>query len=391
MGNSTIKTVALIPLRGGSKSIPLKNIKPIAGKPLCLWVLQAAIESNVFGAVVVSTDDDRIADVIRVHLPSVKILRRSAELSTDVATTESVMMHASQQLAFDILCTIQATSPLTTADDFRAAYKVFVESKADSLLSAVRLKRFFWTEDGRPINYNPLHRPMRQRFRGILMENGAFYFTRRELLEKTGCRLGGSIRIYEMNEETAFELDEPEDWPIVEKHLLRRRERHSFRRIVRLRYFFFDVDGTLTDAAMYYSSKGEYLKRFNTRDGFGIQSLREEGIEVGLMSSEDSPIVSTRASKLKLRYAYSGVANKEEQLKRFSEENGIGLSEIGFMGDDLNDLPAIMICGFSACPSDAMEEVKQRVDYVCTLAGGQGAVRELCDWLIIMRSRGRSS
>lgn len=382
--------VALVPLRGGSKSIPLKNIRPIAGKPLCLWVLEASIESGVFDSVAVSTDDDRIADVVRAHLPSVKIIMRPAELSTDTASTESVMLHAAAQLPFDILCTIQATSPLTVPEDFRIAYEKFVEDRADSLLTAVRIKRFLWAESGSAINYDPARRPMRQAFKGTLMENGAFYFTKRDLLERTGCRLGGRVQIYEMKAETSTELDDPEDWKIIESHLRLRSNEKDFQRIKNLRCFFFDVDGTLTDAAMYYSESGEELKRFSTRDGFGIRRLRDIGVEVGLITSEDSAIVSARAEKLGLRQVYTGISDKARKLEEFCREYGHDFSQIGYMGDDLNDLSALALCGFSACPADAATEVRSKVDYICSLTGGNGAVRELCDKLISVLEGRRS-
>jgi YrbI family 3-deoxy-D-manno-octulosonate 8-phosphate phosphatase len=385
-----MSTLALVPLRGGSKSIPLKNIRPIAGKPLCLWVLEASIESGVFDSVVVSTDDDRIANVVRTHVPSVRIIARPAALSTDTASTESVMLHAAAQLPFDVLCTIQATSPLTAPEDFRAAYAQFVENRADSLLTAVRIKRFLWADNGSPINYDPGQRPMRQAFNGTLMENGAFYFTKRELLERTGCRLGGRVQIYEMKAETSTELDDPEDWKIIENHLRLRSNEVDFKKIRNLRYFFFDVDGTLTDASMYYSENGEALKRFSTRDAFGIRRLRDIGIEVGLITSEVSAIVRARAEKLRLRTVYAGISDKAKKLEEFCVENGFDFSQIGYMGDDLNDLSALTLCGFSACPADAVMEVRNEVDYICSSTGGNGAVRELCDKLISVRE-GRKS
>jgi len=211
--------LALIPLRGGSKSIPGKNIKLLAGKPLCAWVIEAALESSIFDQIAVSTDSEKIADTIKKLGMPVDIIMRPAEYATDSASTESVMLHAASLLDFDVLTTIQATSPLTRPDDFRLAYKQFIEQCGDSLVTCVRIKRFFWDDNGRAINYNPLHRPMRQQFRGTLTENGAFYFTRREILNTYNCRLGGKICVYEMPEYMALEIDELDDWERME-HLI---------------------------------------------------------------------------------------------------------------------------------------------------------------------------
>lgn len=215
-------TVALIPLRGGSKSIPKKNIKPIAGKPLCVWVIEAAIQARCIDAVVVSTDSEEIAKIVKQISSDLVVLDRPAELATDEASTESVMLDVMSRVNFETLITIQATSPLLTSEELESACHSFVSDGYDSMLSAVRTKRFFWADDARPINYDYMKRPRRQDFLGTLMENGAFYITRRAILEQNKCRLGGRIGYYEMPEAAAFEIDELNDWPIVERLLSER-------------------------------------------------------------------------------------------------------------------------------------------------------------------------
>lgn len=217
-----MNNVALIPLRGGSKSIPKKNIKPLAGKPLSAWSLEAAAGCAAINSVYVSTDSEEIADVVQGLGLGVKVIMRPAEYATDDASTESVMLHFMNQVDFDVLVTIQATSPLLTDRDLDQAIVQFQEQQLDSMLSAVRTKRFFWNDNATPINYDPLHRPRRQDFHGTLMENGAFYITKRKILQRHQCRLGGKIGIYEMDESTSVEIDEPEDWERVERLLLQR-------------------------------------------------------------------------------------------------------------------------------------------------------------------------
>lgn len=212
--------VALIPLRGGSKSIKKKNIKTIASKPLCAWVLEAACACTVIDEVYVSTDSQEIIEVVgSLGLP-INIVNRPEYLATDVASTEDVMLHFAEQIQFEHLVTIQATSPLLTSLDLEGGVSQYQKDNSDSLLSAVRFKHFFWTDDAKPINYDPQYRPRRQDFDGTLMENGAFYITSKDILSKNKCRLGGAIGIYEMSAETAVEIDEPEDWIVVEKSLL---------------------------------------------------------------------------------------------------------------------------------------------------------------------------
>ncbi|MHA2074841.1 MAG: acylneuraminate cytidylyltransferase family protein, partial [Candidatus Hodarchaeales archaeon] len=117
------KIVALIPLRGGSRSIPKKNIKPIAGKPLCFWVLESAKAVKEIDEVYVSTEDEEISKTVLRFDSKIRILKRPPEFATDDASTESVMFHFSENVEFDYLITIQATSPLTTSEDIRNGLK----------------------------------------------------------------------------------------------------------------------------------------------------------------------------------------------------------------------------------------------------------------------------
>ena len=212
-------TVALIPLRGGSKGIPGKNIKEMAGKPLCHWVIGAARESGIFDRVVASTDCEQIGEI--AAQAGAEILWRLAELATDTASTESVMLHAAENYQFDVLTTIQATSPLTTAQDLKEAYMQFVKYKLGSLFTGTRVKKFFWDEEMHPLNYYPPMRPMRQEWDGTICETGAFYFTKREILKSRKCRLGGKIGCYEMPQ--GIDIDTMDDWKQAENALLFRK------------------------------------------------------------------------------------------------------------------------------------------------------------------------
>ena len=212
----SVVTVAMIPLRGGSKSIPDKNVRVMAGRPLCAWVLQSAVDAAQIDRVYVSTDSDRIKATVQSLSLGIEIVDRPPEFATDEASTESVMLHVSECVQpFDRLVTIQATSPLLEHWQLDEALEKFDAGRYDSMLSVVRSKRFFWREDGTPLNYDPLHRPRRQDFAGALMENGAFYVTTRTLLASSKCRLGGRVGVYEMPEDSATEVDDPRDWETV--------------------------------------------------------------------------------------------------------------------------------------------------------------------------------
>ena len=130
-------------------------------------------------------------------------------------------------------------------------------------------------------------------------------------------------------------------------------------------------------------------KKFNVKDGMGIVVLKKMGIEVGIIShSSVSEMISNRANTLKLNYVYVGHKPKLEVLQEWLQELNITLEEVAYMGDDINDLDIIEVCGFTACPSDAMAIVKEKVDHVMTMKGGEGAVREFIDQYLLDKPLG---
>ena len=212
--------IAFVPVRCGSKSIPLKNIKEFCGKPLVYWVLDALQNSKSIDVVYVATDCDEIRDVVNdFNLSKVNIYNREKENSNDIVMPDAVMLEFIDNNNFsddDLFLLVQATSPLTRSVDFDEALSKFIVEKSDSLLTCSRMKRFFWDDNNEPINYSYLSRPRRQDYIGILLENGAFYISNIFNIKKYKNRLGGKISIFEMEEYTAIEVDEEHDWEIAE-------------------------------------------------------------------------------------------------------------------------------------------------------------------------------
>lgn len=381
--------IAFIPVRGGSKSIPLKNIKPFCGKPLVCWNIEALEQCEEVDEIIVATDSDKIEETVTSQsYKKTKVYRRSAENACDTASTESVMLeyiHYAQLPDDDIFMLVQATSPLTETVHFTEALDLYGKGEYDSILTCVRNYRFFWNEDGTSMNYDYKNRPRRQNFSGMLMENGAFYINKVRNILESGNRLSGHIGIYEMPEYTATEIDEPDDWIVLEnlmrKHVLSKRK--EVKKPIKL--FLCDVDGTLTDGGMYYSENGDELKKFNTRDGMGFQLLREAGIKTGIITSEDTKIVENRANKLKVDFLYQGKRNggKLTIAKEICEQLGITLDEVAYIGDDVNCVKLLETVGLKACPADACKEVKAIAGiHVMTKNGGDGCVREFINQIL---------
>lgn len=393
--------VAFIPVRGGSKSIPLKNIKLMAGKPLVYWTCKAASDCTEIDDVYVATDSPEIRDAVEgFKLQKVHVIDRDAENASDTASTESAMLEFASKYDFDDIVLIQATSPLLTGDDLSNGIEMYREPGTDSVLSVVRQKRFVWKAEGNyavPVNYDYNSRPRRQEFDGYLVENGAFYITSKKALIETRCRLFGNIKACEMDESTYFEIDEPSDF-IISEGIMHARDKKKHTTLSNgagnetgagtealfgdVRMLLTDCDGVLTDGGMYYTENGDEIKKFNTKDGFGLRLLKEHGIITGIITGEDRELNRRRANKIGVDELVSHASDKVAEIRRLCKKYNVELNEVAYIGDDLNDLEAIKMVGIGCCPPDAAEALRQQADYVTHSAGGRGVVREIADLIL---------
>lgn len=157
----------------------------------------------------------------------------------------------------------------------------------------------------------------------------------------------------------------------------------------RIRAVIVDVDGVLTDGSLYYGTRGEALKRFSVRDGFGIKLAQSEGLRVGVLSGRVAPPLRARLADLGIaaELVIQGSRSKSRDLDRLLAVLGVDAAEIAFVGDDVPDLPALVRAGLAACPADAAEEVRRRCHLVCRASGGNGAVREVIETILTAKGR----
>ena len=385
--------IAFIPVRGGSKSIPLKNIKKIRGRPLVYWSVKAACECKYIDKVYVATDSEKIKNVVEKFKSGpctnsfckIEVIGRSVESASDTASTEYAMLEFAETHNFENIVLIQATSPLLSNIDLDRGFECFLEAGTDSVLSVVRQKRFHWMIDkqgyAHPTNYDVFKRPRRQEFDGYMVENGAFYISSKAALLKSRNRVSGNIKAVEMNEDTFLEIDEPGDWIMIEA-LMRKNGISALRDIPVIKMFLTDCDGCLTDGGMYYSENGDEMKKFNTRDGMGFALLKNTGIITGIITSENVKLNRKRAEKMKLDILEAGCKDKLSAARILCEERGIALENVAYVGDDINDIALMKEVGFSCCPADAVEAVKDVADYVADACGGEGVIREIIENLM---------
>tara|TARA_Y100001936_G_C16050495_1_gene657502 strand:- start:279 stop:773 length:495 start_codon:yes stop_codon:yes gene_type:complete len=143
-----------------------------------------------------------------------------------------------------------------------------------------------------------------------------------------------------------------------------------------------DVDGVLTDGTVYFSSRGEEMKKFNMRDGMGVELLHKNKIKVILLTKENSKIVKKRGEKISADKIILGIQNKKNELEKIQNEFKIDKKNIAYIGDDLNDLEIMSSVGFSATPSDGHPKIKDIADYICDSSGGNGAFREFSELIL---------
>lgn len=384
-----MKTIAVIPIRKGSEGIPNKNKKKMLGRPLFSWVLGAAIFSEL-DEVYVFTDDQEVIVFIEKEYawtPKVKAILRNDENANDTASTESAMIEFAEKINFDFdkLCLLQATSPLTTSENISEAIIHMYIPGNQSVLSVVRTHRFCWNADGTPQNYDVFNRPRRQDFAGLLIENGAIYLTTKDAFLESKNRVSKKIGLMEMPEETLQEIDTMYDWTIVE-NLLANRQKAS-KKQDQIKFLILDVDGVFTDGCVYYDANGELAKKFDMRDGMGLEILRQNQVEVVVITSENSELVAKRMQKLQIQHTFLGVKDKYSFLQNFINQQETSWGNLAYVGDDVNDLASLCTVGWSFAPNNATNIVKEHVDNILNNDAGAGAIREVCEWILKYNTR----
>lgn len=224
--------LAIIPARGGSKSIPRKNVKPLDGKPLIAYTIEAALGSKIVDRVVISTEDEEIANLTQGY--GAEVIMRPMELATDSAPTEPVLEHVVNYLKeveryeADVIVLLQPTSPLRNSQHIDKALETFFSNKYNSLLSVCSSHSFLWRVDNKglyPLNYDFQNRPRRQDKEPEYRENGAIYITKYDILMHKHNRLGGKIGLYIMPAADSWEIDTEFDFRLCEQLITFQRSR----------------------------------------------------------------------------------------------------------------------------------------------------------------------
>lgn len=371
-----MSVVAVIPARGGSKGVPRKNLLPIGGVPLVARAIRAALATPGIDRVAVSTDDQEIAVMARAH--GAEVVDRPAELAGDTASSEAALLHALDELGeVEVLVFLQATSPFIDPAALQQAIDTVQGGEKDVVFSAYETYAFLWEdadEGARGVNHDHGHRPRRQDREPHFQETGAFYVMRAAGFREAGHRFFGRVGIQRTEERAAIEIDTMEQFQLAE----------SISRLVDasgdidVDAVVTDFDGVHTDDSALIDSDGDEHVTVSRSDGMGVRLLREAGVEVLILSTEKHPIVTARASKLRVDVRH-GVDDKAAMLREWAAEKRIPLDRIAYAGNDINDLAAMALVGWPIAVPGAHESVLSAARVVLEHQGGSGAVRELAE------------
>ena len=399
-----MEILALIPARGGSKSIPRKNIRPLAGHPLIAYSIAAGRQSQLVTRTIVSTDDEEIAAVARQYGAETPFLR-PPEFAQDNTTDFPVFTHALSWLNEhegyrpEIVVQLRPTSPIRPPEMVDAAIQLLLDNPAaDSVRGIVPsgqnpFKMWRVDESGQmrpllsvPGIAEPFNAP-RQALPQTYWQTGHIDAIRaRTILEKNSLS-GGTILPLHIDPRYTIDIDTLKDWTraeglVSQGDLPMVRPGPGKRPLPsRVALVVFDFDGVMTDDRVWVDQDGRESVAAHRGDGMGIALLRKAGIPAIVISTEPNPVVAARCRKLGLPLQQD-VQDKAEALRKLLTELQVDPAQVVYLGNDVNDLPCFPLVGCAGVVADAHPAAKAAADLVLEHNGGHGAVRELVDLIL---------
>ena len=403
------EVLAIVPARGGSKGILRKNIRLFAGYPLIAYSIAAGLQAETVTRVLVTTDDEEIAEVARRFGGGTPFLR-PAELAGDRTLDLPVFQHTLTWLGEhedyhpDVVVHLRPTTPLRSPDLVDRAVRVLLDHpEADSVrgLTLIHQNPFkMWLMDDEELPIHPLinlpginepYNAPRQTLPTAYFHNGLIDIIRTATIMEQNSMSGKTILPVMFDPGYDIDLDTPNDWRRAEERIMHGgplmvwpgKPRRSIPEKVQL--LVLDFDGVLTDNRVWVDQDGREMVTANRSDSLGVNLLRQAGVETVVISKETNPVVAVRCRKMNIA-CIQGEDDKETALKKLLAERGVDPVNAVYCGNDVNDLPCFPLVGWAVAVADAMPEVARQADYVLSRSGGCGAVRELCD-LILNKGR----
>ena len=399
----TQEILAIIPARGGSKSVHRKNIQPLAGHPLIAYSIAAGLQSTRVSRVIVSTDDEEIAEISRSYGGDVPFLRPAA-LAQDDTLDLPVFAHALDWLEANesyipnIIIQLRPTSPLRPPDCIDRALDILLGNvNGDSVRGVIPsgqnpYKMWRMSEKGhlQPLIGNDFNEPYnmpRQQLPQTYWQTGHIDVMRASTILEKKSMSGDIILPLIIDSRYAVDIDTPKDhqyaeWILGHRDLPLVRPGQILRPLPKkVDLVVFDFDGVMTDNRVWVDADGNELVSANRGDGWGVARLLETGIQIIVLSRETDPVVAARCRKLGIE-AIHGIKDKAKALRDLFESRRIDAKRTIYLGNDVNDIECFPHVACALVVQDAHPEAKSQADITLSKRGGHGAVRELCDILL---------
>lgn len=402
------EVLAIIPARGGSKGIPRKNIRNFAGYPLLAYSIAAGLQAKSVTRVIVSTDDEQIADVAREFGAGTPFMR-PVELGRDETTDLPVFQHALAWLAEhegykpEVVVQLRPTSPIRPRDCVDNALKMLLaHPDADSVrgvVAAAQNPHKMWRvsgEDGAmtpllqvPGITEPFNAP-RQSLPLIYWQTGQVDAIRVSTILRKASMTGDRVYPLVLDSRYSVDIDNLADWTRYESLVysgaldMVMPGRSPRPMPPKIELIVSDFDGVITDNRVWTDQHGNETVAASRSDSMHIRELRERGIEVVILSSEPNPVVKARAAKMGDVEAVHGIdiRGKGQALRHLLSDKQVDAARVVYVGNDLNDLPCFDVAGWAVAVADAYPPVLRAADWVLASRGGHGALRELCDMIL---------
>lgn len=392
------QVLAVVLARGGSQGIPRKNLQTLAGHPLVAWSIASARAARSVTRVIASTDDEEIAEVCRRYGAEVPFMRPPAIAAADTPDLP-VFQHAlawldeHERYRPEIVVQLRPTSPLRPRGLIdRAVSTLRADDQTDSVRGVTPAGQNpfkMWRPDASghlsPLMQGEFAEPYnmpRQQLPPVFWQTGHIDAIWSRTIREQSSLTGRRVRPVTIEPKYCVDIDTPRDL-LLASWVLSRGDVDVDRPRgrdwpVRLGLLVFDFDGVMTDNRVWVSEDGRESVACDRGDGMGLAMLSRAGFNVVVLSTEVNPVVAARCRKLKLPYVH-GLAEKSTALAAAAAERGVPLSEVVYVGNDVNDLTCMRAAGFALVPADAHPDAAEVADAVLLRAGGRGAVREVCD------------
>jgi len=386
--------VAFVPIKFESERLQNKNFLMLGGKPMCRHIFDTLLKIKIIEEVYVFCSNPEINKFLPVH-PKMKFIKRNPELDSPQTKGLDICHAFAKEVPSQYYVLAHATSPLISKTSIIRGILGVTYGEYDSAHSIRKEQTYAWYQN-QPINYQLTDISRTQDINPIMIETSAFYIFKNEVLTQQNRRIGNNPLLVETSKIESIDIDTREDFviasAIIEKWNNENRRPNELPINTPLyngepiKLVVLDFDGTMSDGKIYLrleNAREIQTKCYNCKDGHKIKQITQKGIPIAIISGNCLDFFLLKALKLGIEGCdlIDKCHDKITKLEKLATKYNIEMSQIAYMGDDLNDLECMKAVGLSGCPADAQKEILPYCSFVSQKRGGEGAVREFLEYI----------